>query len=205
MKRVIRKTGQRVRPSVREDVVPTERAWSHREFTLAVDHAKRVGPEGLSDSELIHMCRSAHNYLSKFWADAEPFFVELWRRIEEGSIPHVRTKTEACRLIGCSLRWAEMIVAGTAKGNNRRKADRAKTEFEGTSQTFEPRTNQVYVSDVTGYAEGELKPLLAAGEWSRYSHICKLLAKQFADARKVIHIVDMNRRGRSPENGGQVK
>lgn len=180
---------QRVRPAVRRDFDSTERAWGHREFTQAVDHAKRVGPEGLSDSELIHICRGAHNYLSKFWADAQPFFVELWRRIEEGSI--VRTKTEACRLIGCSLRWAEMIVAGTAKGHNRRKANEEKTEFEGTSQTLELRSNQDYVVDITSYAEKKLQPLVAQGELNRYSNICRLLEKFFADTRKLEHVDDL--------------
>jgi len=42
-------------------------------------------------------------------ANAGPRFVELWRRIEEGKFPY--TKAELCRLVGVSLRWAEVIVA----------------------------------------------------------------------------------------------
>jgi hypothetical protein len=46
-------------------------------------------------------------------ADAGRSFVELWRRIEEGQFPY--TKAELCRLIGCSLRWAEEFVARTGR------------------------------------------------------------------------------------------
>jgi hypothetical protein len=46
-----------------------------------------------------------------FGDELQKYFVELWRRIEEGSLPGIHTKAEACDLIGCSVRWAEAIVA----------------------------------------------------------------------------------------------
>jgi hypothetical protein len=49
----------------------------------------------------------------KLSADAGASFTELWRRTEEGQLPD--TKTEICRFIGCSLRWAEEIVAEAAR------------------------------------------------------------------------------------------
>jgi hypothetical protein len=49
--------------------------------------------------------------------NVRPALVELWKRIDEGRSGYIHTKAEACRLTGCSLRWAEKIVAGTANGS----------------------------------------------------------------------------------------
>jgi hypothetical protein len=58
--------------------------------------------------------RKSEKAIPQCWlADAERSFVELWRMIEEGQLPY--TKAEVCRFIGCSLRWAEQIVAGAAR------------------------------------------------------------------------------------------
>src|SRR5205807_1055977 len=102
-----------------------------------------------------------------FWVDCERFFVELWKRIKEKRIPEVPTKKEACRLIGCSPRWAQLIVSGSA---NKRK----KTEASGNaahphvhSKRPEPRTNQEYVADIRSYAEKKVKALWVQGESRR--------------------------------------
>jgi hypothetical protein len=199
MKVVIRKSMRRFRPRKRRGVVPTERTWNHRDFAREVDKSKAGEPGGLSDDELLYFCRGADGFFTHFWADAQPFFVELWKRIEEGRISYIHTKTEACRLIGCSLRWAEKIVAGTAKGSNSSKTTKGNTEFEGEPQTPE-RSNQDYVDDITGYAEKQLQPLVARGEWKRYSNICMLLKKHFADERKLAHVDDLNGDNRTPRS-----
>src|SRR4029077_3737551 len=177
MKVAIRTSMRRFRPRKRRSAVPTERRWNHRDFARETDKFKAVGPGGLSDDELLNFCRGADGFFTHFWADARPFFVELWKRIEAGRISYIHTKTEACRLIGCSLRWAEKIVAGTTKSSNK---NRANTKFESTAQAL-ARSNQDYVADITGFVEKKLQPLVAQGEWTRYSNICKLLERFFAD------------------------
>ena len=117
MKVAIRTSMRRFPPRKRRGVVPTGRTWNHRDFAREVDKSKAGGPGGLSDDELLYFCRGADGFFTHFWADARPFFVELWKRIEAGRISYIHTKTEACRLIGCSLRWAEKIVADTANGS----------------------------------------------------------------------------------------
>ena len=202
MKVVVRTSMRRFRPRKRSRVVPAERSWNHRDFAHEVDKSRAGGPGGLSDAELLHFCRGADGFYTHFWADAQPFFVELWKRIEEGRISYIHTKTEACRLIGCSLRWAEKIVAGTAKSSNSSKTNKEKAEFKGASQTPE-RSKQEYFDDITGYAEKQLQPLVARGEWKRYSNICMLLKKHFADERKLAHVDDLNGDNRTPRSREQ--
>ena len=194
---VVSKSVRRFRPRKRSYVVPIKRTWNHRDFAHEVDKSKAVGPGGLSDNELLRFCRGADGLYTHFWADAQPFFVELWKRIEEGRISYIHTKTEACRLIGCSLRWAEKIVAGTAKSS---KKNRLNTKSEGTRQGLE-RSNQDYIADITGYAEKKLQPLVAQGEWTRYSNVCKLLESFFAEARELEHRDDLNPDSRTRRSG----
>jgi hypothetical protein len=171
----------------------SERVWSHAEFALALERVKGAGPAGLRDGDLLEFCRGAHkHYKTHFWADARPFFIELWRRIGEKQIPNIRTKAEACRLIGCSLRWAELIVSGGARKKTKFGTNEVKTERETHAKDVELRTVQEYVADITAYTARKLQPLWARGEWSRCRNIYKLLEVHFDDVRKVDHVDDLN-------------
>jgi hypothetical protein len=105
-------------------------------------------------------------------------------------------------LIGCTLRWAEKIVEGTAKNPGKRKAPQEESECEVTSQTPQLRTNREYFDDITGYAEKKLQPLLAGDEWNRYGNICKLVERFFAEAKNLNHVDDLNRSSRTRWTGG---
>jgi len=57
-------------------------------FSLKLERVKRVGPAGLLDVDLLEFCRGAHkHYKTHFWVQARPFFIELWRRIDENRSP----------------------------------------------------------------------------------------------------------------------
>ena|SRR5437868_1723042 len=171
------------------------------EFSLKLDRVKRVGPAGLVDVDLLEFCRGAHkHYKAHFWVDARPYFIELWRRIEENRVPEIRTKTEACRLIGCSLRWGQLIVSGGAMKKAKRGAKEVKLGPETHSKEVELRTTQEYVADITAYTGRQLQSLWARSEWTRCRNIYRLLAKYFADVRKVDHVDDLNT-GNQQETG----
>jgi hypothetical protein len=159
--------------------------WSQPDFDREVNKAQEIGPKEMSDTELLSFCRGAHSYFyAHFWADARPFFVELWKRIEEHKMPEVQnSKTEACKRIGCSIRWAQMIVRGTAKDSNAEKAKKKKIESEVTSPSQELLTDDEYVTQVLRFAFETLEPLLR-DNWERYRAICAELSKQFCEASK---------------------
>jgi hypothetical protein len=93
-----------------------EPVLSKDQYRKELEKALQIGPGNLSNAVLFRLLRGVRtDFLVHFWADVRPFFVELWRRIENKQIADIPTKTEACRLIGCSVRWAERIVAGTAR------------------------------------------------------------------------------------------
>jgi hypothetical protein len=176
----------------------TTRTWSLSEFTRELAKVEEVGINKISNEDLLRFCRGAHGCFGHYLADLQPSFQEVWRRIEDGRI--TLTKTEACKLIGCSLRWGEKIVDGTARDSNGAKEER--TETVGASQTPAQRSNQDFVLDVTRYAEMKL-PLMARGERDRCCNIYKLVADYFTDARNVAHIDDVS--GITPkENGGSA-
>jgi len=98
-----------------------EPVWSEEQISSELEKAKRIGVRNLSNGALLRLCRSLRGrFLTHYWADARPFFVELWRRIENKQIADIPTKTEACRLLGISMRWAEKIVEGKAKKKEQR-------------------------------------------------------------------------------------
>ena len=178
----------------------TNRTWSLSEFTRELAKVEEVGINKISNEDLLRFCRGAHGCFGHYLADLQPFFQEVWRRIEDGRI--TLTKTEACKSIGCSLRWAEKIIDGTARDSNGAKEER--TETVGASQTPAQRSNQDFVLDVTRYAEMKLRPLMARGERDRCRNIYKLVADYFTDARNVAHIDDVS--GITPqEKGGSAK
>jgi hypothetical protein len=154
--------------------------------------AKEVGPANLGDTELLEICAGTHRHIKKhYWVDCQPFLVELWKRIEEKRIPEVPMKKEACRLIGCSPRWAQLIVAGTAKRGKKNGLGESAPRH-GPAQGYEPRTNQEYVADIRCYAERKLKPLWVRGESRRSRNIYNLLSQHFTDAAKIKHIDGLN-------------
>jgi hypothetical protein len=165
--------------------------WTFAEYTSEIGKARRIGPANLSDAGLLGIC--TRHVKAHFWADVRPFFVELWERIEKGSMPEVHTKAEACRRIGCSLRWAERIIADTARKKTGRKA----TGNGAPSRKFEPRTNEEYVMDITSYAERKLRPLWASREVKRCLNIYRLLSEHFDDAARIPDSDDLNRRTES--------
>jgi len=156
------------------------------EFAAALSKAQQSGPGVLSNDELLGFCRKAFGYFeSHFLIDARPFFVELWWRIEARRIAGIRTKTEACRHIGCSLRWAEMVIAGTAKDSNKHKAKAMRKECEVSSRT-EALTDSDYADAIARYADNKLEPVKSV-EWGRFQEICTMLEQSFAQAAKGLH------------------
>lgn len=172
--------------------------WSFADFTSEIGEANRIGLANLSHAELLGICAGTQRHFKyHFWVDVRPFFLELWRRIEEKRMPEAPTKTEACRLIGCSLRWAEIIVSGTAKNKTRV----ACAHTNASSRTVKLRTNNEYVADIRSYADRKLKVLWVRGEFERYRNICGLLSEHFADAVGIDHIDDVNRTSDSVQQG----
>jgi hypothetical protein len=148
------------------------------EFAAALSKAQQIGPEALPNAELLEFCRKASGYFkSHFLIEARPFFRELWRRIEAHQIPGVWTKTEACRRIRCSLRWAEEIVAGTAKDSNKHEAKAMRTGCEVSSRS-KAMTDLDYVTAIARYADRTLEAVKGQ-DWNRFREICRLLQESF--------------------------
>jgi hypothetical protein len=80
-------------------------------------------------------------------------------RAKQGRIANVRTQAEACRAIGCSLRWMQMIIAGTAADSNKHK----KTSRELDAATL-AQSDDDYANDIARYAQRELQSSMAA-DW----------------------------------------
>jgi hypothetical protein len=166
---------------------PVRPTWSHDEFTVELHKAENIGPRKLGNTALLDFCRGAHGYFNAhFLIDARPIFVELWRRIKEGIIPETPTKRAACLAIGCTLRWAEAIVAGTATDSNRRKAKRKRTKCEFTSHPPANWTNEHYVLRIAEYALTMLEPLSAQVK----SNVCKDLERTFEQASQIPFVSD---------------
>ena len=137
--------------------------WIPTEFARAADSIAEVS--NLSNDDLFRVCQGAHHcYRFHYLADFHPFFFELWKRIKDGRIPNIRTKTEACRRIGCSLRWAEEIVAGTAHDPKR-------------SAKPEPTDDDIAL-EISQYADETLS-LVNAEDGVLYKEICERLATHF--------------------------
>jgi hypothetical protein len=160
--------------------------WSHADFGGELDKAKRIGPKKMSNNELLSFCHGVSGYYhAHFWADARPFFLELWQRIDAGKLS--MSKSEACRKIGCTRQWANAIVSGRAdeRRENRVKSKMMKggnlvsTVTAGTVLL----TDEEYVHEILKQAFAKLTPLLP-NHWDRYRTICAELAKQFDEASK---------------------
>jgi hypothetical protein len=152
-----------------------EMVWTDLEFARALETAKEQDVKELGNEALLALCKGILTYFGHFWADARPFFVELWARIEAKDFPY--TKREACDRIGPSMRWIEKIIAGTARPIGSRK-----------NPVPEDWTNSDYFVAITHCAEKTLRPLIANGEQHRYPNIYQLVRERFAEMRKIKHI-----------------
>ena len=132
---------------------------------------------------------SAVNYRAHFWVDARPFFQELWRRINAGTL-HMN-KSEACRQIGCTRQWANAIVSGRAdeRRSQHAQAKQAKggTLISAVSTSEALPTDEEFVHQIMKQAFDKLAPLLK-DHWERYRVICKELAEHFDEASKTTPI-----------------
>jgi hypothetical protein len=164
-----------------------EVVWDHIQYDRELYNAKKIGPEKMSDDALLSFCHGVSGYYyGHFWADARPFFQELWRRIEAGNLR--MSKSEACRRIGCTRQWANEIVSGRA--DEHREASAKAKEAKGgkllsaASVSTALLTDDEYVDEISKHAFATLEPLLQSNNWERYRTICEELAKQFEDASK---------------------
>jgi hypothetical protein len=155
--------------------------WSEEQCSTELEKARRIGVRNLSNRALLGLCRSLRTrFLTHYWADARPFFVELWRRIENKQIADIPTKTEACRLLGISMRWVEKIVEGKAK--KQRTADSAGVNFCAPHpQLF---TDEELVVDIESYASKQLQAL-ARENPKRYDDVCTAIAEHFGRLRRI--------------------
>ena len=159
-----------------------EVVWTRDDYERELHDAKLMGPKYMPDEFLIDFCRGASGfYYAHFWADARPFFVELWKRINEGKLKIARRKLPT---IGCSRQSVNEIVSGRAD-ENRAKAKQAKTgnKVSAVSASTPILTDDEYVHEISEHAWAKLEPLLQS-HWDRYRTICQQLAKQFDEASK---------------------
>jgi hypothetical protein len=162
-----------------------ELVWTHGDYERELEKAKKIGPKKMADEALVSFCHGVHSYFhAHFFADARPFFLELWRRIKTGEF-HI-TKTAACERIGCTRQWANAIVSGRAdeRRKARAKAKEAKrgNRVSAVSAGTIP-SDEEYVREILNHAFANLRPLLS-NHWDRYRKICAELAKQFEEASK---------------------
>jgi hypothetical protein len=143
------------------------------------NETKPIGPAALSNAALFRVCRNKH----KPWIKCAKCFREAFKRAKQGRIPGARTQAEVCRLIGCSIRWAQMVIAGTAADSNRHKA--SNTNHERGSGTAKPKSDAAYVYEITRYAQ-DLLQLLMIQDPQRFREICRLLASSFTEAARRI-------------------
>jgi len=165
----------------------TTKNFERNEFARELANAEAVGASKMTNDDLLRFCRSAYNFFDHHYlVDLRPFFQELWQRIEDGRIS--MTKTQACKSVGCSLRWGERIVDGSAKDSRRAKRETAELE---SAPSLAQCTIPEFVRSVTRYAEMKVKPLLDQGERDRCRKIYLLAADYFIRAANVAHIDDL--------------
>jgi hypothetical protein len=176
--------------SKKPEVVKSQEAevvWDYIDYDRELYKAKQIGPEKMSDDALLSSCHGVSGYYyGHFWADARPFFQELWRRIEAGNLR--MSKSEVCRRIGCTRQWANEIVSGRADEHREAsaKAKEAKTGklLSAVSASTALLTDDEYVDEISKHAFATLEPLLQSNNWERYRTVCEELAKQFREASK---------------------
>ena len=175
MKKPGHKSNKRGRRQKGSSIARVEMVWTHLEFARALETAKQQGAKNLPNEALLALCKGILTYFGHFWADGRPFFGELWARIESKDFPY--NKREACDRIGLSVRWAQKIIAGTARPLGSRK-----------NPVPEDWANNDYFVAITHCAEKTLRPLIANGEQHRYPNIYQLVRERFAEMRMIKHI-----------------
>jgi hypothetical protein len=181
------------KPGQRRPQSKVEHVWNSQGFISEISLANEVGPQNLSATELLRICSGSFRHIKKyFWVDCEDFFREMWLRIEEKRFPEAPTKRAACELVGCSMRWAELIVAGTAKRRKEQAASKNTADYDSHSGKPALRSNQEYVATIRAFAEKQMKPLWVRGESQRSRKIDGLLSQHFAHAAKIDHIDDLS-------------
>jgi hypothetical protein len=154
-------------------------ARGHHAFATESDKAKRGGPTALSNDALLRACRNAH----KPWIKCGKYFREAYKRAKQGRIPGVRTQAELCRSIGCSLRWLQLVMDGTAADSNKREAN--STDHQRGSVPREPKGDEAYVDDITRYPARELESLMDQDR-EQFRELCTAIASAMTDAAKRI-------------------
>jgi len=163
------------RPVVAADEAASSTEHSAREF----DKAKRIGPAALSNDALLGACRNAH----KPWIKCGKYFREAYKRAKQGRIPGVRTQAELCRSVGCSLRWLQLVMDGTAGDSNKQKAN--STNHQRGSVPREPRGDEDYADSITRYPQRELESLMDQDP-DQFRELCTAIASALTDAAKRI-------------------
>jgi hypothetical protein len=163
-------------PEARKGVDFSSRKVARGGDAVGFEHesTKRVGPAALSNAALFRACRARH----KPWIQSRKCFVEAFERAKQRRIPGVRTQADLCRLIGCSVRWAQLILAGTAVDSNKHKANKLHRALDPV--TAKSKRDEDYANDIARYAQCKLQVLMAQ-EWKRYQDICGLLERYFAE------------------------
>lgn len=175
---------------------------SHEEFSLELEKAQAVGIPKLSNEALLNHCKGAYGQFKRYWVNARPFFLELWRRLEDGLVPEIRTKAEVCERIGCSIRWAQMIVSGYAETRDQKKpgnppicegsslatqphsADQQPVKHAGSSRLDRILTAEEYVLDIQRFAFRKLRKVREQ-RLDRYRNVCGILAEDFRQACQI--------------------
>jgi hypothetical protein len=162
-----------------EEFISKQVARGHRAFATESDKAKRGGPKGLSNDALLRACRNAH----KPWIKCGKYFREAYKRAKQGRIPGVRTQAELCRSIGCSLRWLQLVLDGSAADSNKQKAN--STNHQRGAVPREPKDDEDYADEITRYPERELETLMDQDP-EQFRELCTALASALIDAAKRI-------------------
>jgi hypothetical protein len=147
---------------------------------LTFSETGRIGPAALSNDALFRVCQNRH----KPWSEVPKYFVRIFKRAKQGRIPGVRTQADVCRLIGCSVTWARMIMNGTAADSNKHNKANS-TNHERGPGTAKAKSDTDYANDITRYAQHELQ-LLMIQDPQRFREICRLLASSFTEAARRI-------------------
>jgi hypothetical protein len=153
----------------RPQATPEELASSAEHFAREFNKVKHAAPAALSNAALLRACRNAH----KPWIKCGKYFREAYKRAKQGRIPGVRTQADLCRSIGCSIRWLQMVMDGTAADSNKQKA--SSTDHQRGSGTAEPKSDEDYADEITRYPERELQ-LLMTQDPQRARGLRKLIA-----------------------------
>lgn len=99
---------ERVEPANEPDIV-----WTYKDLPRELAKADQVGPRKISHEHLLSFCHGINTFQhGRLLMDARPYFVELWRRINQGELK--MSKAEACRRIECTPQWVNAIISGRA-------------------------------------------------------------------------------------------